>query len=145
MKVSMAGTGRVHYFSGYDLTIDKMDIAMDTTGFLKYICDLGLQDGRYKAPLTIVPGVNLMAPEKLGAKDLILSGPILFNAETVGYFEVMGDDGIVIRDAAKNIVHPIAAAAAAAIYPHKQSRAQYYRNRFWRLNGAACEQNWPIY
>jgi hypothetical protein len=102
--VTARATGRVHYFSGYDFTIDSMVMIIVNSETTQYQCDLGLQDGRYQVPLKLQPGVDLNSEVEPEPTAMVLRGPILFKTETVGYFEVMGDDSIIIRDVAGTVV-----------------------------------------
>lgn len=97
------GTGKVHYFSGYDIVVTSMDISVKPDFSMSaYIMNLSLEDGRYTVALTLAPGADFSDEPKPEA--VMVSGPIKQGAATVGYFEIMGDDRVVIRDAAKNIV-----------------------------------------
>lgn len=100
--LKMTGTGHVHYFSGYDIDITGMDIFLGEQAGERFKMDLSLEGGRYTVALTFVPGVKMADDPAPGA--VVLAGPIMQGAATVGYFEIMGDDKVVIRDAARNVV-----------------------------------------
>jgi hypothetical protein len=106
MKVS--GTGRVHYFSDYDIEVKSLDIqgpfSLAGPITLTMKMTLGLDGDRYQAPLTLAPGVDLMSEEDPEPSQVVMSGPIQLSGSTVGWFELMGDDRVVIRDADRKIV-----------------------------------------
>jgi hypothetical protein len=104
MHFKYSGSGRVHYFSGYDMTIDAIAMEGGMSGMTAYRCDLGLENGRYQVPMAIADGVDLNSETRPSAATVVLHGPIQLHKETVGYLDVMGDDRIVVRDADKNIV-----------------------------------------
>ncbi|MDB5047544.1 MAG: hypothetical protein JWO30_615 [Fibrobacteres bacterium] len=101
---AMTGTGKVHYTSGYDLTIDAISLKGSFAGLTEFKMTLGLDAGKYTAPLTVAAGVDLMSDVDPAPTTVIFSGPILSGGTTVGYFEILGNDSVVIRDAAKVIV-----------------------------------------
>ncbi len=103
LSFSADGKGRVHYFSDYTFTIDTMSMAMSQGKITKYNLHLGLQDGKYTVALAPAAGVDLTSDTQ-NPQAVILRGAILLNQETVGYFEVLGDENLVIRDAANAIV-----------------------------------------
>jgi hypothetical protein len=100
----LTGTGKVHYFSGYDLTIDAISIKGTIAGLSEYKLTLGLDDGKYSVSLTPAPGVDFMSDIEPAPGSVVMSGPIQAGGTTVGYFELLGDDSVVIRDASKAVV-----------------------------------------
>lgn len=107
--LGLTGSGRVHYFSGYDFEVDSLDFSLSisldegiTRADLRM--DLSLDDGRYTVPLGMGPGLDLMSGTDPDPDAVMYVGPIRQNGATVGWFEVLGDERVVIRDQAKNIV-----------------------------------------
>lgn len=103
MKVK--GSGRLHYLDGYDIRIPRFEVEFDlTVGIRKFEYDLELDGGKYLTTLSPDPDWNPMLDSEPDGGSLALSGPITLDGQVVGYFEVMGDDSVVIRDADKHIV-----------------------------------------
>lgn len=50
------------------------------------------------------PGADMMRDEAPGPNEVAVSGPISKDGAVVGYFEVMGDNRVIIRDADKAII-----------------------------------------
>jgi hypothetical protein len=50
------------------------------------------------------PGFAELGLEEPDPATVLLSGPITHGKEVVGFFEIMGDDSVVIKDAEKNVV-----------------------------------------
>lgn len=102
--VKMTGNGTVQYKDGYLITITSMDIVFNFSGkkLKKYIMNLALENG-YTVVLQVAPGADLTG-EGPAANEVAVSGPISKGGTVVGYFEVMGDDRVVIRDAGKAII-----------------------------------------
>ncbi|MBW8889108.1 MAG: hypothetical protein JF616_15245 [Fibrobacteres bacterium] len=104
-EFKMTGSGTVNYTDGYLITITSVNIVIDLgQGIMKtYVMNLALEKG-YTVVLQVAPGANLMSDSKPGANDVEVSGPISKDGAVVGYFEVMGDDRVVIRDADKAVI-----------------------------------------
>jgi hypothetical protein len=68
-----------------------------------YVMNLALEKG-YTVVLQAAPGANLMGDAEPGPNEIAVSGPITKDGVIVGYFEVMGNDHVVIRDAGKAII-----------------------------------------
>jgi hypothetical protein len=45
-----------------------------------------------------------MGEEEISPNEVAVSGPIVKDGVVVGYFEVMGDDRVVVRDAGKAVI-----------------------------------------
>lgn len=104
-NMSVKGSGRVHYLSGYDLDITSFEAAFDLNGGIKKLeYSISLEGGRYQTVLTPNPAWNPMQEGDPDPAMVVLSGPIKNNGQVVGYFEVMGNDSVVIRDAEKKVV-----------------------------------------
>jgi hypothetical protein len=101
--VKMSATGRVRYASNYEFKITAFNFGMSATFALSdFKLTLSLKDGRYIVDLNLAPGVGF--EDDVPAGKIAMTGPIKKGASTVGYFEIMGDDRIVIRDEAKQVV-----------------------------------------
>ncbi len=101
---TMTGHGWVHYLDGYKLTIESMNVAFNfKSGFTAFGMNLALENG-YTVALTLAPGVNLMSQTPPAPTSVMMSGPIVKGGTTVGYFEVLANDGVVIRDAGKAVI-----------------------------------------
>lgn len=100
----------MHYFSDYEFEIKSINFSMKfafaNEAFSDVVMkmDLSLDGGRYTVPLDIGPGMDLMSDEEPGPDEVVFLGPIQQNGATVGWFEVMGDDRVVIKDSAKNVI-----------------------------------------
>jgi hypothetical protein len=104
-QFKLSGSGTVHYKDGYLIHITSIDIVVDL-GEMKmktYVMNLALEKG-YTVVLQAAPGTDLMSEEEPGPDDVEVSGPISKDGTVVGYFEVMGDDRVIIRDADKAII-----------------------------------------
>ncbi len=101
--LKMSGSGKVHYFSGYDLSIESMDIAIGSSAVTSFSMVLGLEDG-YRVPLSLSQAIDWSGENKPDPATPIMTGPILKGGNTTGYFELMADDRVVIRDAGKKVV-----------------------------------------
>jgi hypothetical protein len=101
----VTGTGTVNYKDGYLITITSMNIVIDIGNFeLKtYVMNLALEKG-YTVVLQVAPGYDMMSDVEPGPNEVAVSGPISKDGTVVGYFEVMGDDRVIVRDAAKVII-----------------------------------------
>jgi hypothetical protein len=100
----MSGTGKVHYFSGYDLTVDAINMSINmASGVSQFTMTLGLQGG-YTVVMALAPGIDLMSETEPAPTTVIMSGPIKSGGTTIGYFEILANDGVVIRDADKAVV-----------------------------------------
>lgn len=101
----MTGSGTVRYKDGYLITIASMDIEYDAreTILKTYVMNLVLEKG-YAVVLSVAPGTDLMSETGPGPGDVAVSGPITKDGLVVGYFEVMGDSRVVIRDADKVVI-----------------------------------------
>lgn len=104
-EFKLTGNGTVHYADGYLITITSMNIVLDIgQGVLKtYVMNLALEKG-YTVVLQVAPGADMMSDQNPGPNDVEVSGPISKDGVVVGYFEVMGDDHVVIRDADRAII-----------------------------------------
>ncbi len=103
--LSVNGSGRIHYSSGYDIAVDTLIFLQDSIlrpSIPLYI--LGLENGRYHVPLAVAPGIDLLAMDDLSPDAVLFTGPIIGTSGTVGYFEILGSGRVVIRDAAKKII-----------------------------------------
>jgi hypothetical protein len=101
----VTGTGTVNYKDGYLITVTSMNIVIDI-GQLElktYVMNLALEKG-YTVVLQVAPGYNMLSDEEPGPNEVAVSGPISKGGTVVGYFEVMGDDRVIVRDAAKVII-----------------------------------------
>ena len=103
--VRLTGSGTVQYKDGYLITITSMNIVFNFMAekLKKYVMNLSLEKG-YTVVLQEAPGANLVSDEPPGADEVAVSGPISKDGTVVGYFEVMGDDRVIIRDATKAII-----------------------------------------
>jgi hypothetical protein len=104
-EFKMSGNGTVSYSDGYLITITSMNIVVDIgQGIMKtYVMNLALEKG-YTVVLQVAPGADLMIDSAPGPNDVEVSGPISKDGAVVGYFEVMGDDRVIIRDAEKVVI-----------------------------------------
>lgn len=107
--IKLTGSGRVHYFSDYEFEVKSIDFSMKISmaGAISDVVmkmNLSLDGGRYTVPLDIGPGMDLTSDEEPGPNEVVFLGPIQQNGTTVGWFEVMGDDRVVIKDSSKNII-----------------------------------------
>ena len=89
----------------YELTITSMDIVIDIGKWVmdNYVMNLALEKG-YTVVLKEAPRADMMSGVEPGPNQVAVSGPISKDGTVVGYFEVMGDDRVVIRDAAKAVI-----------------------------------------
>jgi hypothetical protein len=102
--IKIAGSGKVHYFSGYTLQVQTMNIKIDLAkGTADFSMSLLLENG-YTVPMTVAAGVDMMSEEPLPPTTVVMSGPIQKGGTTVGYFEVLANDGVVIKDASKVVI-----------------------------------------
>jgi hypothetical protein len=101
----MTGSGTVHYKDGYLITITSMNIVIDIGHWLlkTYVMNLALEKG-YTVVLQQAPGADMMSGEEPGPNEVAVSGPISKDGAVVGYFEVMGDNRVIIRDAGKVVI-----------------------------------------
>jgi len=65
---------------------------------------LSFDSGMYIATISFVNVDKLFSDEDFGDNELVLKGPITHDGQTVGSFEVYGDDHVMIRDAQGNDV-----------------------------------------
>ena len=102
---SFAGSGHIHYHTGFDISVDTA-VAVINASFkmTKFEFDLGMEQGRYHVPLAFAKGVNPQGDSTWMPDEIILQGPILSGETTVGYFEIMGDDHVVVLDKDRKIV-----------------------------------------
>jgi hypothetical protein len=102
--IKITGNGTVQYKDGYLITIASMTIVFNFAEekLKKYVMNLTLEKG-YTVVLQEAPGANMIAKEPT-ADEVAVSGPISKDGTVVGYFEVMGDDRVIIRDANKAII-----------------------------------------
>lgn len=101
--VKMSATGRVRYASNYEFKITAFSFGMSATFAVSDLkLTLSLKDGRYTVDLNLAPGVGF--EDEVPAGKIAMTGPIKKGVVVVGWFEIMGDDRIVIRDEAKVIV-----------------------------------------
>lgn len=104
-SMKFSATGRVHYFSDYDIEIARAEAEMDGNGaFLKFEYLLKLEGGRYEVVLKPAPAFADLGVEEPDPATVLLSGPITHGKDVVGYFEILGDDSVVIKNAEKKIV-----------------------------------------
>jgi hypothetical protein len=101
----MTGSGTVQYKDGYLLTITSINIVIDFgQGVLKtYVMNLALEKG-YTVVLQEAPDADMLNGEEPGPNEVAVSGPISKDGAVVGYFEVMGDNRVIIRDADMAII-----------------------------------------
>ncbi|MEO6097132.1 MAG: hypothetical protein ABIW76_16210 [Fibrobacteria bacterium] len=101
----MTGSGTVQYKDGYLITITSVNIVIDIGQWLlkTYVMNLSLEKG-YTVVLQEAPGADMMSGQEPGPNDVAVSGPISKDGAVVGYFEVMGDNRVIIRDAGKAII-----------------------------------------
>jgi hypothetical protein len=78
-------------------------INFDQWAITTYVMNLELEKG-YTVALQPAPGVNIMGEEEISPNKIAVSGPIVKDGVVVGYFEVMGDDRVVVRDAGKAVI-----------------------------------------
>lgn len=100
-----SGHGRVHYFSDYDIEIAKAEVEFGDGGTLKkfeYL--LKLEQGRYEVVMKPAPGYDVASPVEPDPSATVMEGPITHGGQVVGYFEIHGDDSVVIKDAKKKVV-----------------------------------------
>lgn len=104
-EFKLTGSGTVRYKDGYLITISSMNIVIDFgQGLLKtYVMNLALEKG-YTVVLQAAPGTDLMSGEEPGPDEVAVTGPISKDGVVVGYFDVMGDDRVVVRDADKVVI-----------------------------------------
>lgn len=102
--IRITGNGTVRYKDGYLITVTSMDIVLNfmEEKLKKYVMNLALEKG-YTVALQEAPGANMLA-EEITADKVAISGPIIKDGTVVGFFEVMGDDSVIIRDANKAII-----------------------------------------
>jgi hypothetical protein len=103
--IKITGSGTVQYKDGYLITISSMVIVIN---FMQeepktYYMDLALEKG-YTVRLKAAPGANPMSEEPPAADEVCVTGPIIKDGTVVGYFEVKGDNSVIIRDANKAII-----------------------------------------
>jgi hypothetical protein len=65
---------------------------------------LSLDDGRYQVVLKPAQPIDPSSDKEPGPKEVAATGAITHNGQTVGWFEVLGDDTVIIRDADKKII-----------------------------------------
>lgn len=96
----MSGSGTVEYKDGYLITITSMNLVIDVGQLIMktYVMNLALEKG-YTAVLHEAPGADMMRGPEPGPNEVAVSGPISKDGVVVGYFEVMGDNRVIIRDA----------------------------------------------
>lgn len=101
----MTGSGTVHYKDGYLITITSMNIVIDIGKWKldPYVMNLALEKG-YTVVLQQAPGADIMSGEEPGPNEVAVSGPISKDGVVVGYFEVMGDNRVIVRDADKAVI-----------------------------------------
>jgi hypothetical protein len=101
----LTGSGTVDYADGYHITIASVDIVIDLgQGIMKtYVMNLALEKG-YTVVLQVAPGADMMSDKEPGPDDVEVTGPISKDGTVVGYFEVLGDNRVIIRDADKAII-----------------------------------------
>lgn len=100
-----SGHGRVHYFSDYDIEIAKAEVEYGEGGSLKkfeYL--LKLEGGRYEVVMKPAPGYDVTSAIEPDPSATLMEGPITHGGQVVGYFEIHGDDSVVIKDAEKKVV-----------------------------------------
>jgi hypothetical protein len=104
-ELKMTGSGTVRYKDGYLIAITSMNIVInfDQWAITTYVMNLELEKG-YTVALQPAPGVNIMGEEEISPNKIAVSGPIVKDGVVVGYFEVMGDDRVVVRDAGKAVI-----------------------------------------
>ena len=104
-EFKISGSGTVAYKDGYLITIQSINIVIDIgQGVLKaYSMNLALEKG-YAVVLQAAPGNDPLGDEEPGPNEVAVSGPITKDGAVVGYFEVMGDDRVIIRDADRAII-----------------------------------------
>ena len=104
-KFRMTGSGTVHYRDGYLITVTSMNIVIDIGNWVMeaYVMNLALEKG-YTVVLQEAPGADMMNGDEPGPNEVAVSGPISKDGTVVGYFEVMGDNRVIIRDADKAII-----------------------------------------
>ncbi len=92
--------------SWFNGRVDYPDFNTVLTGGVSTIKLTGssLDGGRYTVPLGPAPGVGIISEEDPDPDVILYVGPIQQNGATVGRFEVLCDDRVVIRDEAKSIV-----------------------------------------
>lgn len=97
-------TGKVHYFSGYSMDVESLKVKFSFMGELKeFTVALALEKG-YTTLLTPAPGMNVLSEEPLPPTTVVMTGPIKKDGATVGYFEVLANDGVVIKDASGVVI-----------------------------------------
>jgi hypothetical protein len=101
-RISAAGT--VRYFGGYTLEVasEKAELSF-TYGLKDFSVSLVFEKG-YTATLTPAPGLDMLREEPFPPTTVVMTGPIRKDGATVGYFEVMGDDGVVVKDASGTVI-----------------------------------------
>jgi len=101
----LTGSGTVDYKDGYHIAIPSMNIVINIgKGTANpFVMNLVLENG-YTVALQPAPGNDPFGQGNPDPKAVQDSGPIMKDGTVVGYFEVMGDDSVVIRDAAKVII-----------------------------------------
>jgi hypothetical protein len=101
----MTGSGTVQYKDGYLITITSIDIVIDFgQGVLKtYVMNLALEKG-YTVVLQEAPGADMLSGEEPDPNEVAVSGPISKDGVVVGYFEVLGDNRVIVRDADNAII-----------------------------------------
>lgn len=110
------GTGRIRLVNGREIAIDAFEIEMllDNSTRIPIFQDAHLRlswEGGYSAPLDLVierpfRALDLYpAWENLPDRKKVMSGPILRGSAAIGFFDLLADRSVVIRDRAG---HPVA-------------------------------------
>jgi hypothetical protein len=99
------GSGTVRYKDGYLITVTSMNIVTDSGGKVvkSYVMNLALEKG-YTVALQVAPGIDLMGEVAPGPDTVVVGGPIVKDGTVAGYFEVMGDCRVIVRDADKVVI-----------------------------------------
>ncbi|MDB5104476.1 MAG: hypothetical protein JWP91_2165 [Fibrobacteres bacterium] len=101
--LKMSGSGEVRYFSGYELSIESMDITIGPSAVTTFSMVLGLEGG-YEVPLSLNQALDWSGESEPDPSEPVMSGPILKGGTVMGRFELMADDRVIIRDADGGIV-----------------------------------------
>ncbi|HKP96423.1 MAG TPA: hypothetical protein VJ385_11765 [Fibrobacteria bacterium] len=103
LKVKLSGTGNIHYKSDYDVKVTSLTYVLDfATLQVDFSETLSFEDGRYTVVLKPTSAAN--SASEPGPKDVVASGSITHGTQTVGTFQMLKDDSVVIRDADGKIV-----------------------------------------
>ena len=103
LKVKLSGTGNIHYKSDYDVKVTSLTYVLDFAApRIEFSLALSLEDGRYTVVLNSTSAMN--SASEPGPKDVVASGSITHGTQTVGTFQMLKDDSVVIRDADGKIV-----------------------------------------